>query len=129
MNSRMSIIQAEAEGVKFGLKYAYDAGLRLIEVETDSMTLAAMLQARRKENSTTQVIVHDILSLAKSFATCIFNHARRSCNVVAHSMAKNSLLYEEVLVFMEDCPSNILPLVLADKANIEYMSHIFPSKK
>lgn len=39
--------------------------------------------------------------------------------MVAHSMAKASLLYEEELVWMEECPADVLPLVLADKAFME----------
>lgn len=77
--------------------------------------LVDMLQCKRKENSATQIVVNDILELAKSFVCCFFSFAKRSCNVVAHSMARAALLFEETTIFMEDCPPDIAHLVLADK--------------
>lgn len=46
------------------------------------------------------------------------NEADRSCNKVAHSMAQLSLSYEEMRVWMEDHPPELLSLVLADKVLI-----------
>lgn len=42
-----------------------------------------------------------------------------SCNKVAHTMAKTTLNFEEILVWLEDCPLDVLPLVLMDKSLIE----------
>lgn len=115
IEGNMGALQAEAEGVRFGMKLAFEAGLRSIEMESDCSLLIDMLQGKRKEVTAAQVVVNDIVSLASSFDNCIFSFARRTCNVVAHSIAKAALHFEEPLVFMEECPPNLYHLVLADK--------------
>ncbi|XP_056685539.1 uncharacterized protein [Spinacia oleracea] len=111
----LTVKHAEAKAVMFGLRYAFDAGCRALEVETDCQALATLLQAKSREISATQVLVNDILNLAKQFTYCSFGFNRRSCNSVAHSMAQAALHFEETLVWMEDCPPVVTPLVLADK--------------
>lgn len=111
-----SALRAEAEAVRFGMRYTFDAGLRHLEVETDCSPLAQLLKKQKKERSITQAIVDDILALASNFELCVFNFAKRSCNKVAHSIAKSSLPLDEALVWMEDHPTDVLPLVVADKA-------------
>lgn len=109
----------EAEAVWFGLRYAFDAGFRNVQVESDCLVLVKLRQSRTNEKSRTQVTVNDICNLAQSFSACMFNFALRICNNVANAMVKASLHFEEVLVWMEECPTDISPLVMMDKALIE----------
>ncbi|XP_056686944.1 uncharacterized protein [Spinacia oleracea] len=81
--------------------YAFDAGYRKVEFETDCSNLVELLNGRKKERSVTQMVVKDILELVKLFEACTFNFAKRQCNKVAHAMAKASLLFEDVLVWMD----------------------------
>lgn len=109
-------LQAEAEAMRFGLKYSYDTGFRSVEAESDCLHLVELLCSRKRERSYTQVIVDDILVMASNFAFCSFNFAKRSCNSVVHSIAKSSFSLTEEMVWMEDHPMDVLPLVIADKA-------------
>ncbi|XP_056698357.1 uncharacterized protein [Spinacia oleracea] len=118
-SARITALQAEAEAMWFGLRYAYDASFINVQLESDCLVLVKLLQSRTKEESRTQVIVSDICNLVCSFLACAFKFAPRTCNKVAHAMAKVSLLFEEVLVWMEDCPSDICSLVMLYKALIE----------
>lgn len=109
------VSEAEAEAILFGMKYAYEAGFRRLEVETDCLGLVELILGSRKERSILQSMVTDICALACNFQCCNFNYASRQCNMVAHSMAKLSLSFQEVKVWMEDYPQEIAPSVLLDK--------------
>lgn len=87
------------------------------------------LQGKTKEYTTPQVVINDILALCCSFDICNFNYACRACNKVDLTMAKISLNFEETLVWLEECPPDVLPLVLMDKSLIESQAYKFPVKK
>lgn len=108
-------LHAEAKAMFFGFKYAFDVGFRSIVMESDCANLVQLAMGKTRVRTRTQVIVDDILALAPNFEYCLFVFAIRSCNRVAHSIAKSSLTLEEVVVWMEDHPLDVLPLVLADK--------------
>lgn len=112
-------IQAEAEAVLFGLKYAYEAGLRSLEVETDCLNFADLLQSRARMRTPTQVIVNDIFDIARSFDICCFRFASRKCNNVAHNLAKKGIHLDDTVVWLENCHVDVLSLVLKDKAFLE----------
>lgn len=114
----MDAKQLEAEAIRFGLDYVFDAGLRAIVMETDCLHLVNMLRTKMRERTGTQVIVDDILAKSIYFDVISFAIARRNCNKVAHSLDKASLHFEEVKVWMEDSPPEVLPHVLHDKALI-----------
>lgn len=99
------------------MQTAFDAGLRNLEVESDCLRVIKLLQGHT-ERTVTQVIVFDILALSNSFNYCSFSFVSRTCNTVAHSMAQLSLSFEEMRVWMEDHPPELLSLVSADKALI-----------
>lgn len=94
-------------------------GLGTFEVELNCLGLVALLQVIAMEKSTTQVLVNDILATVRPFDGCSFTCVKRSCNKAAHSMAKASFLLEEELVWKEKFPSDVLYIVLVDKALFE----------
>ncbi|XP_056686343.1 uncharacterized protein [Spinacia oleracea] len=110
-----SVLQVEAEAVRFGLKYSLDAGMRSLEVESDCLPVVQLLRMKKRERSPAQMIVDDILSMASNFDYCEFIFANRSCNKVSHAIANSSLSFSEVRVWMEEHPADVLPLVTADK--------------
>lgn len=85
---------------------------------SDSSSLVMLLTHNARERSATQVVVDDILFLARGFDLCIFCFARRSCNRVAHSIVKSSLLLDDIAIWMEDLPPDVLPLVITDKVSL-----------
>lgn len=90
----------------------------MVEVECDCLNLVLMLQGKRKEASVTQIIVNDVVVLANSFDFCAFHYARRSCNKVAQTITNASICFVDDLVWMEECPYDVLSLVIQDKAFI-----------
>lgn len=111
----MTALQAEARATFFGLKYAYDAGYRNVEFESDCLHLIELVTQAKKENLSAQMVVNDMRELAKIFDYCVLNFASRSCNNVAHTIAATSLTFEDVVVWLEECPDFVSHLVQTDK--------------
>ncbi|KAL2897794.1 Zona pellucida sperm-binding protein 1 [Bienertia sinuspersici] len=101
--------------MRFGLKYAFEPGLRDMEVESDCSQLISLVRSGSTIRGHTQVLINDIFSRPRQINFCSFNFNLRACNSCAHSLAKVALNLEEVLVWMEDCPADIFPLVMVDK--------------
>lgn len=112
------VAQAEAKALLFGLQRAFECGLRELEVESDCLHLVDLLQNKAKELTSTQIIANDIKCFTCKLEFCSFGFCRRSCNSVAHLIAKSSLYFEEELLWLEDYPPDILPLVIADKVDV-----------
>ncbi|KAL2896674.1 Dynein beta chain flagellar outer arm [Bienertia sinuspersici] len=100
--------------MKFGMQYAYEAGLRSLEVESDCSNLISLVKGSSSVRGHTQIIVDEIINKAGLMNYVSFNFAYHSCNKCAHSLAKLALDYDEVLVWMEESPEAVTPLVLAD---------------
>ncbi|XP_021715995.1 uncharacterized protein LOC110683897 [Chenopodium quinoa] len=110
-----SACNAEAEAMLFGLRYAFDAGLRRLLVSSDCLNLINMLLSKNRERTPTQLLVDDILYAASLCDFCTFNFQPGTCNKVAHSIAKYSLTLSGEQLWMEDCPPLSLPFVISDK--------------
>lgn len=110
---------AEARAALFGLQYAFDAGYRKVVLESDCSSLIDLLKGKASEASITQMIVRDTLSLVTNFDACTFMFAKRSCNRLAHAIAKVSTAFEEVLIWLDECPPEFVHFVIEDKVSIE----------
>ncbi|XP_056692024.1 uncharacterized protein [Spinacia oleracea] len=88
----------EAIAALFGLQYAYVIGFRNIIMETDCLALVNILLEKTKDNIEAHMNVNDALLLSRKFDACCFNFAKCSCNKMAHSFAKASLDFEEVIM-------------------------------
>ncbi|KAL2898603.1 Biotinidase [Bienertia sinuspersici] len=100
-----NVVQAEGEAMKFGMQYAYEAGLS---------NLISLVKGSSSVRGHTQIIVDEIINKAGLMNYVSFKFAYRSCNKCAHSLTKLALDYDEVLVWMEESPEAVTPLVLAD---------------
>ncbi|XP_021865546.1 uncharacterized protein [Spinacia oleracea] len=100
----IQVLEEEVRATLFGLRYAYDAGFRQVELETDCLNLVTLLTKKSNENSTSQMVVKDIFVVVNLFEACIFKFPKRLCNMTTYSLAKDSLMFDEVLIWMEECP-------------------------
>lgn len=79
-----------------------------------------MIQSKKTKRSRAQVVVNDIVALARNFTYCSFNYVSRVCNKVVDSIAKASISLEGVKVWMEECPLNAkLPFCQTQLITIE----------
>uniref|UniRef100_A0A7N2MBE6 RNase H type-1 domain-containing protein n=1 Tax=Quercus lobata TaxID=97700 RepID=A0A7N2MBE6_QUELO len=59
-------------------------------------------------------IIEDIRILAADFDFIHFIHVKRNCNVVADALAKKAKVLPDLVVWLEDVPEDIAPLLLFD---------------
>lgn len=56
-------------------------------------------------------VIFDILETKKSFQNFKAQHVPRSCNIVAHSMAKLALRKLDSFVWLDEIPADVLCLL------------------
>ena len=60
------------------------------------------------------VYIDDIQYLASQFSIISFSHVRRHCNIVAHSIARQTISFSSLQVLMEDVQPEIADVLQAD---------------
>ena len=103
----------EACAVLYGLQVCGEAGLRKIELETDSKTIAEALNRRTQLQNYTSIFIQDALGMGEFFDVVSFSHVRRNANMVAHKLARLALQFEGGKIWFTDIPpciTNVLEL-------------------
>lgn len=81
----------EALAFREALIFAANNGLTDIIVEGDALQIVQAINKGGDQFSDCSSIISDCLELLPLFSTYSFQHVKRSCNRVAHSLAKKSL--------------------------------------
>ena len=105
----------EAYAALFAMKLCWEAGIRKLELETDSKTTAEALNRRKVLNNYTSIFIHDAGKLAGLFDVISFSHVRRSANMAAHELARLALQSEGEKTWVRDFPPNITVITEGDK--------------
>ncbi|KAL2898306.1 hypothetical protein RDABS01_040088, partial [Bienertia sinuspersici] len=114
INGTEKVEVGEALAARHGLCIAFEAGLRSIVLESDSLKLIHALQRKESEQNEFGFIVSDILYLASLCNRCNFSHVKKSGNIVAHHIARLSSSTHDFVVWMEEVPELVQEYVLAD---------------
>ena len=107
-------IKVEALAARRALKLALETRFQQITLEGDSQTLISALVNNTHSLSSFGHIMKDIQYLASCFSKINYSHVRRHCNTVAHSLARRAISLSQMQVWMEDVPSDILPVLQAN---------------
>ena len=86
--SGISLEEAELHAIHFDISIAYNAGFRKLAVESNNCTIIANINGGRGGLSPLFLIYEDVLHITGSFDFISFSFIRRSCNQVAHHIAK-----------------------------------------
>lgn len=78
----------EVTACKEGLILAGDLGIRKVQFETDSQELVKLWETGELQRSRISPIIREILELSASFHDFSLMYVHRSCNHVAHTLAK-----------------------------------------
>uniref|UniRef100_A0A2N9H705 Reverse transcriptase zinc-binding domain-containing protein n=1 Tax=Fagus sylvatica TaxID=28930 RepID=A0A2N9H705_FAGSY len=108
------MLHMHAMAVLAGLQFAFDVGLRCIDLEMESKELLCLLKAPRPCLAAVGNLVEDILLIKKSFTLLKFSFVSKSCNKIAHVLAIEALSSNTAQVWLEDYPVCILSLVQFD---------------
>ena len=111
-------LQAEAEAGVAAVEGAAMLGFHRVQFESDSQTLVSALKSSSHELSEIGVLLRDARSRCfAAFDLFEFNYCQRTCNKVAHSLAKFG--YEadtECLGWTDEVPPFVSDLVASDIA-------------
>ncbi|MBA0701815.1 hypothetical protein Goari_027351, partial [Gossypium aridum] len=82
---------AEAVACTVAMKLCLDLGLRILEVEGDSLTVIKKAKSNEDDRSEISAYIEDMKKMTKDFQVCTFKHVQRSANGVAHQLVSEGL--------------------------------------
>ncbi|KAI8573517.1 hypothetical protein RHMOL_Rhmol01G0283900 [Rhododendron molle] len=101
-------------GFREALVFAANNSLSHIIIEGDSLEVVQALTQEGKSLLDCSSILSDCIELLPLFSSCQFTHVNRSCNRVAHSLAKHSLSSARLVSWGGPVPQSITDLSLCD---------------
>ena len=94
--------------------FAKDLNLSSIILEGDSEIITRALLVEDQSLASYGNIIEEIRFHADSFLNFRVSHVKRKGNFVAHNLARHARHVSGLVVWMEEVPSHILPILLAD---------------
>ncbi|KAH9715526.1 putative reverse transcriptase/RNA-dependent DNA polymerase [Citrus sinensis] len=101
---------AEAEAMEWGMLVARDAKVKDVIVESDSQGVVNLVNNKQGSRSEIYWVVSEIQKLAANFEHVCIKYTPRSCNIIAHSLAKLALEKCETVVWKGSYPSQVMYL-------------------
>lgn len=102
-----SVEVAEGVAILTGIRFASEVGFREIIVESDSSIVISAIGLDSPPLVPLGLIILNILNYFSLFDVIFFHHVSRSCNKIAHHLAKVSLLLFSISVWLEE-PSSCI---------------------
>lgn len=110
----ISVVEAEAQVVIFGLQLAADLGISLIEVETDCQALVTLLKSNPSILSYVGTLCENISEIVELVGVVSLNHCPRVCNSVAYRLAQTEFSLEIETRWMADASTIIHDILMED---------------
>lgn len=88
----------EAEAVNLGIKIAQNARYSLMIIESDSQEVMDLILSKKDNIMETSWIIADIQESIQRLNQFSIHHIPRECNVIAHSLAKKALDFENPVI-------------------------------
>ena len=99
---------AEAEAIDWGLQIADCASLNSLVVESDAQEVVKLVNNNQGCRSEIYWIISEVQSMLEKFDSISVHYTHRSCNALAHSLAKLALKRLETIVWMGSFPPQYL---------------------
>ena len=109
-----TVADVEAAAARRAIMLARDLNLSSIILEGDLQIITRVIQAEEQSLASYVNLIEEIKSHAESFLSFRISHVKRNRNSVAHSLARHAKHVSGLVVWMEEVPSHILPVLLAD---------------
>ncbi|KAL5856698.1 hypothetical protein ACOSQ3_004156 [Xanthoceras sorbifolium] len=100
----VSVVVAEAMAIRRGLQFALEFGFHPVEFESDASSVISSILSRDPPLSEVVLVISDILGLVSSLSVSHISFASRSCNGVAHQLARFGLSIPNFLAWIEEDP-------------------------
>ncbi|XP_021747929.1 uncharacterized protein LOC110713793 [Chenopodium quinoa] len=118
LHGRFDADIAEAIAMRHALSIVIESGFRNVCMETDCLKLHSHLIKRNTLATTFGSIINDIIHLARSCQSCYFSFVKREGNQVSHALAKLCSSFVSFRVWIEEVPSHIAEIVMADRRSL-----------
>lgn len=105
----------EGIAARICLQVAANFGFASVVMESDNLKLVKALQKQSREKTNFGAVVNDILILANNFNSISYSHVKRSANMAAHSLAKMSMSYPILKVWLDNALHDVMEIVNSDK--------------
>jgi hypothetical protein len=107
-------LQKYAHAVLWAINFAYDIGIRRVEVDLTNKELWGMLTSCGPCMAPIGTLVEDISAWKDLFYSLSFSFIKNVCNKAANALATEALSSISDEVWLEDCPASIISLVQFD---------------
>lgn len=102
---------AMEEAMELGLQIAGQVGLSCLVIESDSQEVVNLMNNRQGSGIKIFWVISKIQNLVKGFDNVNSQYAHKSCNVIAHSLARLAIERCETIVWMGSFPSELMSLL------------------
>ncbi|KAL0008617.1 hypothetical protein SO802_010119 [Lithocarpus litseifolius] len=104
----------EAKTASWALSFALDVGVKRAVLEGDSMIVIKGLREEERLLVLMGLLIEEAKQLSQQFEKLLYSHAKRDCNVLAHSLARHAAGIPDLLVWMENVPPQFHDVFQAD---------------
>lgn len=87
---------------------AKNAGLTSLILETDSQMVADLINNMRGSKNEIFWVISEIQDEIKDLHNVNVQHTSRSCNAIAHTLAKLAFVYSNIVVWLDSFPTEIM---------------------
>ena len=101
----------EAVAARKAIMLTRDLNLTSIILEGDSEIITRAIQAKEQSLASYGNLIEEIRKYANSFLNVRISHVKRKGNFVTHSLARHARHVSSLVVWMEEVPSHILPVL------------------
>uniref|UniRef100_A0A2N9HBQ0 RNase H type-1 domain-containing protein n=1 Tax=Fagus sylvatica TaxID=28930 RepID=A0A2N9HBQ0_FAGSY len=108
----------EARAAKRAIQFALEIGIFDAIFEGDSDLIIREISSPEAMHNVYGLVLEDAKALLHHFERYQFTHTRRSGNTVAHALARRALNIQNLCVWMEDVPPDIIPVLYSDFSSI-----------
>ena len=103
-----TVTQVEAMAARKAAEFALEIGFNKVVLEGDSEIVYKDLKNNGPSLALHGRLVQDVKALFPLFSSICFSHVGRAGNKAAHSLARRAILSQNLNVWMEDVPLDIL---------------------
>nr|POE54058.1 putative ribonuclease h protein [Quercus suber] len=109
-----SVIEVEALAARRAMEFALELGFDNVTLEGDSEVLVKTLKNGGNTLAHYGNLIADILFLTSHFSKVQFSFVRRQCKRLAHSLARRVSIIQQMSIWMEEVPPNLMLVSLVD---------------
>ena len=119
-----TVSQVEALATRKVAKFTLEIGVNKIVLEGDSEIVYKDLKNNGPSLALHGHLIQDVKALFPLFSSICFSHVSRVGNKAAHSLTRRTILSQNLNVWMEDVPPDILDVIQSDFRPFDFLIQV-----